>query len=94
MFTRPGPAVYNPPGTSTSTAAKWDAGITSLTDLAAVSTISLLTGAIRAWINAADGTEQVWRGIRPSTLPTGEGVQRGNDFDPVTNPFVWFKASS
>jgi len=90
--TRPGTAIYNPPGTAGGTAAKWDPGITSLTDLAAVATVDLAYGAIRAWINADDGTEQVWRGMN-SSLDTQEGVQRPNDYTPL-RPWAWFKASS
>jgi len=91
--TRPGTAIYNPPGTAGGTAAKWDVGITSLTDLAAVATTNLLPGAIRAWINADDGTEQVWKLFANST-DTQDGVVRPTDYDPVTNVKAWFKASS
>ncbi len=93
MKTRPGTAIYNPPGTAGGTAAKWDSGIHSLTDLAAVATVNLVPGAIRAWINDADGTEQVWR-LYANGVDTQEGIQRPNDFDPVTNIKTWFKASS
>lgn len=75
-------------------ASKWDAGITSLVDLAAVSTISLNPIAIRAWINADDGTEQVWRLLASQAVTDGVSIQRPNDFDPVNNAKVWFKASS
>lgn len=95
MFTRPGPIAYNPPGAPpyTYTQAKWDIGIQSLTDLAAVSTIHLTPPVIRAWINADDGTEQVWR-LLANTAATTDGIQRPNDYDDVTNAKVWFKASS
>lgn len=93
MKTRPGTAIYNPPGTAGGTAAKWDVGITSLTDLAAVATTNLSAGAIRAWINTSDGTEQVWR-LYASSVDTTDGVQRPNDYNAVTNVKAWFKSSS
>lgn len=93
MKTRPGVATYSAPGETSGTPAKWDAGITSLSDLAAVITTTLATGTIRAWIQASDGTEQVWRLIA-STEATADGVQRPNDYNADTNAKVWFKASS
>lgn len=93
MKTRPGANNYNIPGTSGGTPAKWDAGITSLTDLAAVVTTSLSAGSIRAWIQASDGTEQIWRLIA-ATDATASGIQRPNDYNVSTNAKVWFKASS
>ncbi len=93
MKTRPGESVYNNPGQTGGTPAKWDAGITSLVDLAAVVTTNLSPGTIRAWVQASDGSEQVWRLIA-STDVTGPGVQRPNDFNASTNAKVWFKASS
>jgi hypothetical protein len=71
----------------------WDPTITSLADLAAVSTINLPFGTIRAWINAADGTEQVWR-LLYGVEGVSDGVQPPNDANPVTNPKVWFKSST
>lgn len=94
MRTRPGPVTYNPPGTIAGVQSKWDAGITSLVDLAAVSTLNLNPIVIRAWINGDDGTEQVWRLITSSAATDGVSIQRPNDFDQVTNAKVWFKASS
>ena len=94
MKTRPGAAIYNPPGTSSGTPAMWDAGITSLTDLAAVVTTGLAVGTIRAWINAADGTEQIWRLIASAYLAPSAGVQPPNDFNADTKAKIWFKASS
>ena len=93
MKTRPGAATYSAPGETAGTPAKWDSGITSLTDLAAVVTVSLAPGTIRAWVQASDGTEQVWRLIA-STEATGPGVQRPNDFNAGSNAKVWYKASS
>ena len=85
--------MYNPPGETGGTPAKWDAGITSLTDLSAVVTVSLDVGTIRAWIQASDGTEQIWR-LLAATDPTSPGIQRPNDFNGASNAKVWFKASS
>jgi hypothetical protein len=92
MKTRPGAAIYNPPGTSMGTAASIDAGITSETDLAAVVTSILNPGAIREWVKAADGTVQVWRLIAGTVLP-GEGIVIPNDWSGV-RPLFWAKASS
>ena len=93
MKTRPGSVVYNPPDVSSGTPAKWDAGITSFTDLAAVVTTNLDVGTIRAWVNAADGGEEVWR-LLASTADTADGVQRPTDYDPANNAKVWFRTSS
>lgn len=94
MRTRPGPITYNPPGApGVGPSASIDTGITSLVDLAAVATTNLITPAIRLWIMAADGTEQLWQ-LLDSTAATSEGVQRPNDFSDPTNARVWFKASS
>lgn len=94
MKTRPGAAVYNNPGTTGGTPAKWDAGITSLTDLAAVVTTNLPAGTIRAWIQASDGTEQVWRLVADLAGVIGPGVQPPNDWNASSNTRSWFKASS
>jgi hypothetical protein len=93
MKTRPGSAVYNPPGTAGGTPDMWDSGITSLTDLAAVVTTTLAVGTIRAWIMAEDGTEQVWKLIA-GTMATSDGIQRPTDYNASTNAKVWVKASS
>lgn len=94
MKTRPGPAVYNPAGTATSSAASWDAGITSLVDLVAVVTTNLVTPTIRAWIKAADGTEQVWRLLASTEESNFETILRPNDYDSISNAKVWYKSSS
>jgi hypothetical protein len=99
MKTRPGAAVYNDPGTSGGTAAKWDPGITSELDLVAVVTVNLSPPVIRAWIKAVDGTEQVWNLISgvppippsPGTYANGFGVPA--DYNP-NDPKFWAKASS
>ncbi len=93
MRTRPGPIVYVPPGTAVSQiSAKWDAGITSLVDLAAVATVDLVPPVIRAFVNSDTGAEEVWR-LLVSTAETGDGVQRPTDYTAAA-PKVWFKASS
>lgn len=92
MRTRPGAITYNPPGTSSGTAAKVDAGITSVEELAQVATTNLSAGAIRVWVLAEDGTTQVWK-LYSSTAATTGGIQRPNDYN-SDRPLVWFKASS
>jgi hypothetical protein len=94
MKTRPGAATYNPPGApGVGPSASIDTGITSLADLAAVTTTNLIAPAIRVWIMAADGTSQIWQ-LLASSAATGEGVLRPNDFNALTNAKVWFKSSS
>jgi hypothetical protein len=94
MKTRPGRAVYNPPGTPGSgPSASIDTGITSLADLAAVATVNLIAPALRYWVQASDGTSQTWQ-LLASTAATSEGVQRPNDYNDLTNAKVWFKAST
>lgn len=94
MKTRPGPTAYNPPGApGTGPSASIDANIQSLVDLAAVTTTNLITPAIRIWVNAADGTEQIWK-LLVSTEGTSEGIQRPNDFNAVSNPKVWFRSGT
>jgi hypothetical protein len=93
MKTRPGVAVYVPPGLPSGTPAEWDPGIHSLADLAAVVTSILTPPSIRAWINAADGTEQIWyliAGVPPLGVP---GILPPNDYNPEL-PLFWAKASS
>jgi hypothetical protein len=92
MMTRPGTPTYNPAGPpSQGVAEKFDVGITSLSDLASVVTTNLLPGAIRQWVNAADGTYQVWQ-TALSSAATGDGIQRANDW--AASGQVWFKKSS
>ncbi len=92
MKTRPGSASYNPPGApGVGPSASIDPGITSLVDLAAVTTTNLIAPAIRIWIMAADGTQQIWQ-LLASVAETGEGIQRPNDFNSLSNAKVWFKA--
>ena len=94
MKTRPGPISYNPPGApGIGPTSAIDTGITSLADLAAVVTPNLVAPAIRIWIQASDGTTQVWQ-LLASGLPTAEGAQRPNDYNDVTNRVVWFRAAS
>jgi hypothetical protein len=94
MKTRPGRAVYNPPGApGAAPSASIDIGITSLTDLAAVATVNLIAPAVRYWVQASDGTTQVWQ-LLSSSANTSEGVLRPNDYNDLTNRKVWFKASS
>jgi len=92
MKTRPGPATYNPPGApGVGPSASIDPGITSLVDLAAVATTNLIAPAIRIWIQASDGTQQIWQ-LLASTAETVTGsIQRPNDYDP-DRPLAWFKA--
>jgi hypothetical protein len=54
--------------------------------------VNLVPPVIRAWINAADGTEQVWELINGIT-PVGEGFLQPNDYD-GSSPRFWAKASS
>lgn len=92
MKTRPGSAAYNPPGApGVGPTSSIDVGITSLVDLAAVATTNLITPAIRIWIMAADGTQQIWQ-LLASSAETGDGVQRPNDWSYPENLKVWFKA--
>lgn len=94
MRTRPGPISYNPPGApGVGPSASIDPGIHSLVDLAAVVTTNLITPVIRIWINAADGTEQIWQ-LLDSSAATNEGVQRPNDYNDLTNAKVWFRAGT
>lgn len=94
MLVRPGSAAYNPPGAPGSgPSAAIEPTITSLVDLASISTVNLVTPAIRIWINAADGTEQIWK-LLVSNEATSEGIQRPVDYNPVTNPKVWFRAGT
>lgn len=93
MRTRPGAITYNPPGApGVGPSASIDPGITSLVDLAAVTTTNLIAPSIRIWIMAADGTQQTWQ-LLASTAETSEGVQRPNDFNAITNAKAWFRAA-
>ncbi len=95
MMTRPGTATYTPPGTAVAQqSAKWDAGITSLVDLAAVSTISLTVPVIRAWVNVANGTNEVWHLLASQATTVDGSIQRPTDFNSATNAKVWYRASS
>lgn len=94
MKTRPGSASYNPPGApGVGPSASVDANIHTLADLAAVTTTNLIAPAIRIWILAADGSEQVWQ-LLASDAATAEGVQRPNDFNALTNMKVWFRSAT
>ncbi len=94
MMTRPGRATYNPPGApGVGPTASIDANIHTLADLAAVTTTNLIAPAIRIWIMAADGTEQIWQ-LLASGADTAEGVQRPNDWDALTNLKVWFRSGT
>lgn len=93
MFTRPGPAVYVPASAATGPGAAWNPLVTTLADLAALSTVLLAVGTIVAWVQASDQTSQIW------TLKSGDdatdpgSVQRPDDYNPQT-PKIWAKASS
>lgn len=93
MMTRSGTPTYNPPGAlAGGNPSGIDTSITSVTDLAAVPTTQLTLPVIKEWINAADGTFQVWYGYL-STAETGDGIQRANDFTDA-RPFTWFRSST
>lgn len=94
MKTRPGAATYNPPGApGVGPSASIDTGITSIAELAMVTTTNLIAPSIRIWIKAADGTTQTWQ-LLTSTAETVDGsVQRPADFNSISNPKVWFHAS-
>jgi hypothetical protein len=91
MFTRPGSAVYTPPPstTGTGTTPAIDPGITSLAQLLAVSTVGLAKPCMKLWINAADGTSQLWI-LQPFT---GGGGQQPNDYS-ASNVCAWYKSST
>lgn len=92
MNTRPGAPTFNPPAREVDQIrAKWDEGITSLVDLAAVSTAGLTVPAIRGWVETSTGLAQAWR-LVASTAATADGVQRPNDYNATTNAKVWFLA--
>lgn len=91
MLTRQG-IEYNPPGTLASNPPGIDTSINSVADLAAVDTTVLALPATKQWINAEDGTFQVWYGYL-STAETGDGVQR-SDFWTADRPWTWFRAST
>jgi hypothetical protein len=96
MRTRPGPITYNPPGApGVGPSASIDPGITSLAELAAVTTTNLIAPTIRVWIMAADGTSQTWQLLQSTAAndPTN-GIVRPNDFDAEANAKVWFKSST
>lgn len=92
MNSRPGPPSYNPPDALTMLArAQWDASLDTLADLAGIKTTRLNPKAIRGWIQASDGSLQVWY-LLTSTAATASGVQRPDDFHITLNPKVWFRA--
>lgn len=68
-----------------------DAAITSWAQLAAVVTTNVNAGWIKIWIEASTGLTKVTQ-LRASTAATdtANGIQRGNDFDSVTNAKAWF----
>ena len=93
MRTRPGPITYNPPGApGPSASAAVDPGITSLVDLAAISTVGLITPYIKIWIQASDGTTQVWQLLASQAATVAGVIQRPNDFNALTNARAWFHA--
>ncbi len=95
MMTRPGRATYNPPGApGVGPTASIDANIHTLADLAAVTTTNLIAPAIRIWIMAADGTEQIWQLLASTVSVASEGVQPPNDHDPLTNAKCWFRSGT
>ncbi len=75
--------------------AKWDIGITSITDLRAVATFNLVTPALRAWVDATSGDEQVWR-LLPGTDADDpdNGIVRPGDYNGTTNAKIWYRAAS
>lgn len=70
-----------------------DTGITSWAELAAVATEDLAVGAIKLWINAADGTAKIVQ-LRTGTdaTDTASGIQRPNDYANPGNTKVWYQA--
>jgi hypothetical protein len=70
-----------------------DTAITSWAELAAVATADLEAGAIKLWINAADGSAKIVQ-LRTGTdaTDTGNGIQRPNDYADPGNTKVWYQA--
>lgn len=79
-----------PPGTAY-IASGIDPSITTTGDLAAILTAGVAAPIIKIWVDANDGTSQVWI-LRDSTAATEAGVQRPNDYNASTNAKVWFRA--
>lgn len=94
MLTRPGTAIYNPPGTSVnSVTAAIDPNLGSAADLALVVTAGVLTSpVIRIFINTDTGELEVWR-LLAGTDATSAGIQRPADYG-AGNLVVWYKAGS
>lgn len=85
------PTFYaTPPGTPY-IASGIDPSITSTAQLAAIATASVTAPIIKIWVDATEGTSQVWI-LRDSTAATESGVQRPNDYNASTNAKVWFRA--
>ncbi len=85
-----------PPGTCNNVPFRlecWKATITTLEELAAIATTSLLTPSIVAWVDATSGEANVWR-LLPSAAETGESIQRPDDWNELSNAKVWFRAST
>jgi hypothetical protein len=81
-----------PPGTPY-IASGVDPTITSTGDLAAVLTAGVATPIIKIWVDATEGSSQVWI-LKDSTAATDAGsVQRPNDYNASTNAKVWFRAA-
>ncbi len=69
-----------------------DPAITSWTELAAVPTTNVAVGAIKLWINAADGTFKIVQ-LRAGTeaTNTANGIQRPDDYSNPSNAKVWYQ---
>lgn len=62
--------------------------ITTLTELAAITTADTDLGTIIAFWNADAGQLQFWR-LEETTAATGPGIQRGDDYEDGTNERAW-----
>lgn len=72
---------------------QWSATVTNLAEFAAVATVNLLTPSLLSWVNYTTGETEVWR-LLPGFDETGEGVQRPDDYDALSNAKVWYRSST
>src|ERR1017187_4256094 len=86
MSTQPSKPRYNPPPSTTNNTPTVDPNIHSLSDLLNVSTINLLPPVVKLWVNAGDGTNQVW------VLEANGAGHQPSDFNATTNIKSWYVA--